>query len=411
MTARNVFCCAIALTAIAATVPLRAWELPPDRDQQRQEARTERESDLYDQGTDAIDEQDWRTAARAFERAADMKGTHADAALYWLAYARNKMGMRSEALSTLVQLKTNYAKSRWMNDAQKLELEIRQSAGQKVDPEHVDDEDLKLLALNGLMQSDSDRALPILEGLLQSNNAPKLKDRALFILSQSSSPKAYEMLSRIAKNGADPGLQRRAIRYIGLMGSERNSKLLADIYSSTSAADIKKSVLQAYMLSGNRAQLLAAARSEPNPELRSDAVTQLGLTGAREELAQLYTTESSLDVRKKILQAMFLGGNAEKLFDIARNEPNQELKLTAIRNIGLLGGDRAGEFLVSLYGSDTRTDVREAIVNSLFIEGDAKALVGLARHEQNRELKESIITKLGLMHSKEAVDYLMEYLK
>ena len=45
------------------------------------------------------------------------------------------------------------------------------------------------------------------------------------------------------------------------------------------------------------------------------------------------------------------------------------------------------------------------------IQGNARALVSLARQEKDPELKKSIINQLSLMNSKEAVDYLMEYLK
>jgi hypothetical protein len=37
--------------------------------------------------------------------------------------------------------------------------------------------------------------------------------------------------------------------------------------------------------------------------------------------------------------------------------------------------------------------------------------VSLARAEQNRDLKKEIISKLSIMNSKEASDYLMEFLK
>jgi len=108
---------------------------------------------------------------------------------------------------------------------------------------------------------------------------------------------------------------------------------------------------------------------------------------------------------------MFIGGNAEKLFDIARNEPNLDLKLTAIKNLGIMGGERTGQFLMSLYDSDQRTDVRKTIINSLFIQGNAQALVALARKEKDPELKKAVISKLSLINSKIAADYLMEYLR
>jgi HEAT repeats/Tetratricopeptide repeat len=406
--------CAAALLASIASMPAVRADLifgDSEKQREREEAKVEKEQDLYEEGSDAIDDHDWKRAARAFQRVAEMRMSHADAALFWLAFSQGKIGMRSEALSTLLQLKSTYPKSKWNDDAKKLELEIRQSAGQRIEPEHVDDEELKLIALNGLMQSDPERALPLLDRILQSSTSPKLKDKALFVLSQSSSPQAYDILSRVAKNGSNPDLQRRAVRYIGIMGGERNRKLLSDLYASTPDLDIKKSVLKAYMLSGDSSRLLALAKGESNPELRAEAVSQLGLVGARNELAELYSMESSVDVRKKIIQAMFIGGNAEKLFDIARNEPNLDLKLAAIRNIGLLGGERTGQFLVTLYDSDQRPEVRKSIINSLFIQGDAKVLVDLARREKNPELKKSIVSKLSLMQSKEAIDYLMEYLK
>jgi len=402
--------CVIATPAIHADVFSRDDDRA-DREKEKQQERVERESDLYDEGNDAIDEHDWKRAARAFQKVADMKMSHADAALYWLAFSEGKMGLRSDAVATLLRLKTEYPKSKWNDDAAKLDLEVRQSAGQQIEPEHVTDVELKLIALNGLMNSDPERAVPILDNILRTSNEPKLKDKALFVLSQSSSQQAYDILSRVARNGSDPDVQRRAVRCLGIMGGERNRKLLADLYNSTNDIDIKKSILKSYMVSGDRAHLFQLAKAEPNPELRMEAINQLGLVGGRDELSELYTTETSVEVRKKIIQAMFLGGNSEKLFDIARNETTMELKLTAIKNLGLLGGERTAQFLTQLYTSDSRREIRVAVIHSLFIQGNAHALVTLARQEKDPELKKAIISQLSLMSGKEVSDYLMEYLK
>src|SRR5438552_8966313 len=191
-----------------------------EKDKEKQEAKVEKEQDVYDEASDAFDDHDWRQAAKRFQRVADMHMSHADAALYWLAKSQNNLGMRSEALNTILNLQKSYPKSKWNEDAKALEIEVRQSAGQRIEPEHVADEELKLMALNGLMQSDPEQAIPIIERLLQSSNSDKLKDRALFVLSQSSSSRALEILARTAKSG--PGdLQNRAIRYLGIMGGDR----------------------------------------------------------------------------------------------------------------------------------------------------------------------------------------------
>jgi HEAT repeat protein len=397
----------IAAAAFAAPVSsIDAYE----KEKEKQEARVEKEQDLYEEGTDALDDHDWRRAAKSFEKVVAMRMSHADAATYWLAYAQNKTGQRAEALDTLLALQKNYPQSKWVRDGKQLELEIRQGSGQQINPKGVDDEDLKLMAINGLMQTDPEQAVPILEHLLNSSQSAKIKDRALFVLSQSSSQKAYEVLSRVAKGGR-PELQSRAIRYLGISGGERNRGLLADIYNSSNDVAIKKSVLKSYMISGDRARVLTLAKSETNPELRAEAVTQLGVMGARNELSELYSSETDVNVRKKIIQAMFIGGSADKLAEIARSEPVLELKLTAIKNLGLLGGKSSGTELLSLYRSDNRQEVREQIIKAFFIQNNAKQLVELARTEKDPELKREIVSKLSLMRSKEATDYLLEYLK
>jgi HEAT repeat protein len=381
-----------------------------EREKDRADAKVEQEEDLYDSGTDALDDHEWRQAAKQFRKVAEMRMQHADAALYWLAYAEGKMGARSEALSTLLQLHKSYPKSKWIEDGKMLEVEIRQSAGQPIAPEHVDDEDVKLMAINGLMNSDPERAIPILEGILNGHQPVKLKERALFVLSQSGSQRAFDIVVRTAKSGP-PDLRERAVRTLGILGGERSRAVLTDIYNATTDIDVKKSVMKSYMISGDRTRLLALAKAESNTELRADAVLQLGVIGARNELTELYGSEPSIEVRKKILQAMFIGGNSEKLAEIARNEKVLDLKVTAIRNLGLLGGGRSGDLLLSLYNTDGRYEVRKGVIEALFIQGNAKTLVNLARNEKDPETKHEIIRKLSVMRSKDATDYLMEFLK
>jgi HEAT repeat protein len=380
-----------------------------ERERDRAENKTNREENLYDAGTDALDNHDWRRAASSFAKVADMHMAHGDAALYWLAYAQSKMGARSEALSTLLQLQNSYPKSKWGEDGKTLEVEIRQSAGQQIEPEHVEDEDVKLMAINGLMNSDPERAIPILEGIINGRQPVKLKERALFVLSQSGSQRAFDIVVRTAKSGP-PDLRERAVRTLGILGGERSRGVLTDIYNSSADVAVKKSILKSYMIAGDRARLLALAKGEPNAELRADAVIQLGVIGARNELTELYNSETSVDVRKKILQAMFIGGNSEKLAEIARNEKVLDLKVTAIRNLGLLGGGRSGDLLLSLY-NDPQPEVRKAVINALFIQGNAHTLVSLARAEKDPETRRAIVQKLSVMRSKEATDYLMEFLK
>jgi HEAT repeat protein len=406
------FALLITAAPLAADITINVDADAPDHSSREKEKAVEKEADLYDEGTDALDEHDWRTAATIFRKVAAMTMSHADASLYWLAYAQNKMGQRSEALATLNEFQTVYPHSRWKEDGKALEVEIRQASGQQISPDHVADDDVKLMALNGLMGSDPERALPIIERLLSStNNSKKVKERALFVLTQSGSPRAYEIVAKVAKGDAHPDLQTPAVRYLGIMGGEQSRKLLAEVYTSSNDIKVKKTVLKSYMVAGDRAHLLSLAKGEQVAELRGDAITQLGVLGARNELAELYATEPVVEIRKKIIQAMFIGGNAEKLSEIARGEKVLELRVAAIKNLGLLGGARTGPLLIQMYETDPNPEVRRAVIKSLFLQQNAKALIDLARKEKDPELKKDMVKMISLMRSKEATDFLLEFLK
>ena len=62
-------------------------------------------------------------------------------------------------------------------------------------------------------------------------------------------------------------------------------------------------------------------------------------------------------------------------------------------------------------GKEKDREVREEVLNAYFIQGNASALVAIARSEKDPELKKTAVSKLALMNSKEGNDYLMEILQ
>ncbi len=419
------------VTALAATVPAGAQDLgfayrgpgqPADwveSDQQRQAERAvrdagrasrARESEMYEHGQEAMDNGRWDRAIQQFSEVVSLKGSRADAALYWLAYSQNRQGQRAEALATIAELAKSHPSSRYLKQARALEVEVRRDVGQPVRPESQNDEELKLMALQALQTSDPDQALPMLQKLLDSTASPRLKSQALFLLAQSSSARAREVLVGIAKGNSTPELQTRAIQYLGIHGGRESRTALAGIYSSSSDPDVKRRILRAFMIAGDKDRVLAAAQGEQNPEVRAEAVRQLGVMGAHEALWQLYQKESALEVKKQILQAMFIGGNTARMIDLARTETNPELRRTAVRNLGLMGATNTGTALVDIYHGDKDPAVRRAVVEALFLQNSAETLVALARKEDNVDLKKDIVQKLSLMKSKVATDYMLELL-
>ena len=380
------------------------------REKERAQRDRERESSAYDSGQQALDAARWDRAVTSFDRVIELKAAKADAALYWKAYAQNKLGQRPEALATIATLVREYPKSRYLNDAKALEVEVKRDSGQPPNPAAESDEEIKIMAINALQHTASEEAIPMLQKVLQGTGSPKLKAQALFVLAQSNSPRARDVLVNIAKGAGNPDLQTRAVRYLAIHGGRESRAALADIYASSSDVDMKKRILSAFMQGGEKDRLVTAAQSEQNPELRAAAVQQLGHMGAHEELWAMYQKESTLDVKKQIIRSLFVGGSVTRLSELARGEQNAELRLLAVRNLGVMDSKRTGDVLVEIYNRDKDPEIRKAVINGLGNSNNAEALVALARKESDPAMKKLMISRLSHMRAKAATDYLIELL-
>jgi HEAT repeat protein len=370
-------------------------------------ARAEHE---YRRGTEHLDRREWEKAIEAFDRVAAGKGNRADGALYWKAYAQHKLGRRDEALATLAALQSAHANSRWLNDARQLEQEVRQATGQRLSPEKEVDEDLKLLALNALIQTEPERAVPLLEKLLMGNNPPKLKSRAMFVLAQTNWPKGAELLAKAARGGLNPDLQVTAVRYLGSHGGPQNAALLAEIYGSTQDETLKRAVLDAWSSMKEKDRLLAAAKSETSLELRRRAVHGLAEARATSELWQLYQAETAPEMRREMLHALYAGRAYDRIFEIIKTEKDPDVRRHAIRLAGNMRQDGAVELLRGLYASETDVKVRQEIIEALADQKQVQALIEIARKETEPALRKQAVHSLSRTKSKEANEFLLELL-
>jgi hypothetical protein len=327
--------------------------MPPGSKGER-ELTAEHAENLYRQARSLIDSNRYERAITQLRELTSMTAgaARADAALYWTAYSQAKIAARAEALATLADMQKRYAKSAWLDAARALEVEIRQASGQSVSPDMLASEDLKLLALRGLMQSDPERAVPMIEQLLAGNSSVRVKENALFVLSQSRAPRARDIIAATARSGSNPDVQLTAVRYLGALRGTDNQELLEEIYRSTSDESVKRAVIE----------------------------------------------------------ALFRGQNAAKLSAVARSEKDVPRQRTIVRFLGSLGAERSGEMLKDLYRTGP-AEIRRDVINALTAQRNAAGLVELARVEKDQALKKDIVTRLSTMRSKEAADYMVELLK
>jgi hypothetical protein len=423
----------------------------------------------YERGRQALDRGSWREAIEAFEIVAQDEAL-ADAGIYWQAHAYSKIPDAKKALELVAALESRFPKSAWRDDAQAIAAEIRGGSSRDTRVMKSDDEDLKLMALNGLMQADEEAAIPILEEFLTSEKSTRLKERALFVLAQSDSVKAHAILANVARGERDPELQRQAIRYLGVHGSDKGLALLADLYRGLSSKEARATVLESFMIAGDEKRLLDLAKNEPDPELRGRAIQLLGTMDASAELWELYQRETSEDAKEKMLQAFMVAGDEEHLLAVARDRSqSEELRRSAIQLLGAEGaeealwqlfldepsletkkqilhglfvagdhpriaqvatdksqpaeirraaihdlgvsGNEAVPALLGLYRGETDREVKEQVLEGLFINDAVTELIDIARAETDTELKRRAVEKISLIGSKEARDFLMEILK
>src|SRR5580692_7923865 len=215
--------------ALALPIPSASGSIfrPTDNDTGQANAR---EDQLYSDARRAINESRWPDAESLLDQVIEQHGRRGDGALYWKAYVENKEGRPSDSLKTCADLRQTYPKSNWLKECNALEIEVRGKSGSPVQPQAEQDEDLKLLALNSLMQGGDVNALPILQQILEGQQSERMKERALFVLAQDQSKQAQDLMAQIMRGERDPHLQVKAIRMLAVSRGGQSASTLAEVY-------------------------------------------------------------------------------------------------------------------------------------------------------------------------------------
>lgn len=290
------------LLVFAAAQPLHAMVLDPAP----LPAAAANDNSPYAAGTRAMNEQRWQDAIRSFDKVIAAKENRSDAALYWKAYSLNKLQRHSDAAAICGTLRAQYSDSSWNKDCDILSIsnpdinieltdKINQSMNIHVHPDvhivnpdvHVvipninvdinNNPDMKILALNSMLNQDPAKAIPILRDILNGNQSIGVKKHAIFVLAQSKSPEAQAMLHDALIGKMDHELQRQAITMMALFQGKRDNDTLAEIYRTTSDRQIKQSIISAFFLTQDAPRLVELAHSEKDLQLKRTIVAQLSV--------------------------------------------------------------------------------------------------------------------------------------
>ena len=140
------------------------------------------------------------------------------------------------------------------------------------------DADLKMLALNSLLQRNPAQALPAIRNILTgANSSPQLKQRAITALAMNQSPESQTLLRDVATGKIAPEEQRQAIQMLGVFQGKRADDTLAEIYRDSPNHDTKEAAITSLFIAGDATRLVDLARNEKDLTLKHDIVTKLAL--------------------------------------------------------------------------------------------------------------------------------------
>jgi HEAT repeat protein len=199
---------------------------------------------------------------------------------------------------------------------------------------------------------------PLLEGILQGNGDENIKDKALFSLSQQSDPRAQQALRDFALRESEPEeLREKAVFWLGQQQGGQSTEFLRNLYARITNQDLKEKIL--FSLSqqhgaGNEQWLMSiAVNPKEDIELRKKALFWAGQSGvAVSEIAGLYDRMTDTELKESIIftlsQRQSDRGAIDKLFDIAKNEKDADLRKKAIFWLGQSRDPRVQQFLLDL---------------------------------------------------------------
>ena len=371
---------------------------------------------LFREGRDLIENEEWAQAAEKFRGFINTypRDNDVDAALYWYAYALKRQGNPKEAAKALKRLIKEYQRSGWRDEADAMLTELAPSLGQTDIIDNAlskENEELKIIALQSLFNSNPERAMSFVAEWLKSTSTAsrRMKEAAVSLLGAHGGKQAIPILLDIARNQPDVKLRQTAIHRLGDEGGEAVIDDLMQIYAADRDSKIKQQILHAFseMKSPRaHAKLLDIARNaSESVELRRSAIHRLGERenpAAFNDLLQVYEADSNVEIRRQIVHAIGESNDpraASKLIEIARSAPHVELRRQAIHQLGEKDDEAMLDELMRLYQSDQPIEIKRQIIHAFSEMKSPRAkakLLEVARAAgENVELRRAAIHRLG----------------
>ena len=266
---------------------------------------------------------------------------------------------------------------------------------------------------------DDARVSGMLKNFVETSPNQRIRSTSVYWLGQVGGEQAF-LASLVRNESEDNKLRQSAARAIGHSRERGTVATLQGLYESLKDAPLRRSVIAAMGNSIDQqpayAFLLGVARNDPDWESRRTAVKQMGhfqRDDAVEELMKIYNNDANVEVKRAALRSLAETKSPRaqaRLLEIARTATSPELRKTAIRALSERG-EAAVDDLLKLFDSETATDVKRAVLQSL---SDIKStrvedkLFEVARSNDATDVRRQAIRLLGERAGKRSFDFLSQ---
>ncbi|HVE77833.1 MAG TPA: HEAT repeat domain-containing protein [Gemmatimonadaceae bacterium] len=222
------------------------------------------------------------------------------------------------------------------------------------------DREVRLEAIFWLGQVEGERTVNVLDSLLRASDDESVQEKALHALSQHDSPRARQALHRLAEEARTPAaMRRRAIFAIGhFSGGREDAEFLRGLYARITDEEAKEQIIQSVaQTEGNETErwLLALATNGREPlELRKKALFWAGQGEVPiASIVELWPRLTEVEMKEQLIFVLSQRDEraaTDRLIEIARSDPNRELRKKAIFWLGQKDDPRVQQFLLELIG-------------------------------------------------------------
>jgi HEAT repeat protein len=223
-------------------------------------------------------------------------------------------------------------------------------AAARTDP----DDEVRQQAVFWLSQVGTERAVVALDSILRTSNDRQMQEKAIFALSQVDKGGASAALRAYAeRTDAPTELREQAIFWIGQSNNPDNARYLQTLYGTLREKELKEKVIfsLSQMNSAENARFIMsiALNESEDIEMRKQALFWAGQQGGSiTDLVALYAKMTNPEMKEQLIFVYSQRNEkpaVDKLVDIARSDPDREMRKKALFWLSQSNDPRVAEIL------------------------------------------------------------------